>query len=455
MTIPLDNLYDYIFSLTDHNNKNLIMYRFDPHGSKDIKNLIIHNRWQPIQLSLTTVNNPYKEVRYSWHYKQLFCYDQEPLDYNHHKNNIEEKKETFTKKNLLFTVDNPIIEKILSKKNIAGHCMVDNTIYDKRLILHSEKNSADLEKYEKNGFIGVYYWAHAFIALDWYRFAKHDPNLNFSYKSEFINDFNIYSRAWTGSREYRIKFLELLRKQDLDLNSNIFFNTLDNGKHYSEHNLKNKTYDFNTQEIDSLNCITHQNTEPSKSAVYTVKDYCHSAIDVVLETVFDMKKIHLTEKILRPIACGKPFILVSEKDSLKYLKSYGFETFGDLIDESYDEILDPEQRLNAILKTMKDISNISPEKKHKLFLEMHKIAERNKKWVFSENFFDLINNELKENLYNALQTLDQQDYQTGKEPRLIYRACRRYKKYVTGNTRKMLEKYVTEFPERIELSKKI
>jgi hypothetical protein len=49
----------------------------------------------------------------------------------------------------------------------------------------------------------------------------------------------------------------------------------------------------------------------------------------VAETVFDTR-IHLTEKTLRPIACGHPFILAAGPGSLKYLQTYGFRTFSPL-----------------------------------------------------------------------------------------------------------------------------
>jgi hypothetical protein len=69
----------------------------------------------------------------------------------------------------------------------------------------------------------------------------------------------------------------------------------------------------------------------------------------VLETLFDDHRWHLTEKSLRPIACGKPFVLMATPGSLQYLRQYGFKTFDGLIDETYDSIQNPKQRLQAVL----------------------------------------------------------------------------------------------------------
>ena len=450
MTIPLDNLYDYIFNITRHNNKNLIMYRFSPHGSKNIKNLIIHNN---AELPKVKINNRYVS---SWHHKHLFCYDQEPLDFDLYKNNFEDIKFIFEKeigKGKENEFNNPIMQKIILNKNICSNPNVTKTVYDKKLLLHSEKNSIDLEKYEKNGFLGVYYWSHAFIALDWYRFAKHDISLNSIPKTNFAKDFNIYSRGWTGSREYRLKFLEILKQNNIDKKSNIFFNEYCDDKHYSIYTTKNKKWKVKKENIDNLICHTSRKIHSSASASYDVYDYKNSAIDIVLETVFDRNKIQLTEKILRPIACGKPFILVSEKGSLEYIKSYGFKTFDTLIDEDYDSISDPEKRLYAIVETMKKFSQIPQNEKNRLLSKMHDIATENKKWFFSQDFFKIINNELIRNMTEKISLLDNPEYQTAKEIRYIYRAHKFYKNLLPESQRSYSDRVISEYPERIRLSK--
>jgi len=451
MTIPLDNLYDYIFSLTGQTNKNLRMYRFSPHGSKNIKNLITHNNAGNL-----SVTDPQSGIMHqSWHQKLLFCYDQEPLDFNYYSNNTDDVKNTFVESsNTNFTGSDPLSEKIFEKQNLSAHRTVPYSIYDFKLLLHSEKNSEDLKKYEKNGFLGIYYWAHAFIALDWYRFARHDIKLKSLQKENFNNDFNIYCRAWDGSREYRLTFLSLLKKNNIDNLSNIFFNETCNNIHYSEYEPENKKWEFKKTSIDNIRFCTFRNIDSSASATYNPDDYNDAAIDIVLETVFDKRKIQLTEKLLRPIACGKPFILVAEHGSLEYIKSYGFKTFGNLIDENYDSITDPRKRLESITKTMNLISSLGQQEKNNLFLEMHKIADYNKNWFFSDDFFNIINSELKNNLENAFEKLDDPVYQTAKEIRTIFRAYKMYKKYLPQENQKDISLFLQDCKKRIELSKK-
>jgi hypothetical protein len=259
-------------------------------------------------------------------------------------------------------------------------------------LCHSEKKSLELSKYESIDAIGVYWWSHASIARDWYRYACIDQRLIYKGNS-FIYDFNVYNRAWEGSREYRLKFAEMIIENTLLHCVSTTFNQNDNGRDYRDHVFKNPKFDVKMD----LTILKPNQSQPGDSACYSYLDYQKCAIDVILETLFDDTRLHLTEKTLRPISCGKPFILVSTPGSLRYLQDYGFETFGDYIDESYDNISDPLDRLHAVIKLMKSISNLSLNKKKDLYQQLHMVAERNKKWFWSEEFAQKIVNEFKEN----------------------------------------------------------
>jgi hypothetical protein len=121
--------------------------------------------------------------------------------------------------------------------------------------------------------------------------------------------------------------------------------------------------------------------------------------------MFDDLRHHLTEKILRPIACGRPFVLASTPGSLQYLKQYGFQTFHGLIDESYDLIIDPRMRLTAIVQEMKRINDLDYKSKRLLWAELYKIAEHNKKLFFSVDWQDNIIKEFKQNFESAVSQL--------------------------------------------------
>jgi len=113
----------------------------------------------------------------------------------------------------------------------------------------------------------------------------------------------------------------------------------------------------------------------------------------------------LTEKSLRPIACGQPFILAGTTGSLAYLRSYGFKTFGMIWDERYDECADPEERLVKIANSMKQIADWSPWIREQKMAEAQAVAEHNRRHFFSKEFFDLVVKELNTNLTEAFDML--------------------------------------------------
>ena len=108
-------------------------------------------------------------------------------------------------------------------------------------------------------------------------------------------------------------------------------------------------------------------------------------------------------------------------NNLEYLKSYGFRTFNDLWDESYDQIVDPKQRLDALFDIVdykinlgeEYLSDFDPAKPHQTQLEKldmfdaaHKIARWNREWFWSDEFKDNLFTEAFKNLEIAKQKLD-------------------------------------------------
>jgi hypothetical protein len=74
---------------------------------------------------------------------------------------------------------------------------------------------------------------------------------------------------------------------------------------------------------------------------------------VVVETSVFNNNFHITEKLIRPIILKHPFLAFSSKGFLKYLQQIGFKTFSPIVDESYDDIEDIEERCAAIVAETK------------------------------------------------------------------------------------------------------
>ena len=393
MSVPLDRLYNYLDSLCNH---DLLIYRFSPHGSKNMSDL-------------TGLANYYS---FGWQWCLLtpgvIVYDQEPLYFNASTVNtlvvaagiVHKIPDSIHKQTLLDTFYK---QQILT---FWFRVLTDFRygIYDKTLLIHSEKNSRDLDRFCGSGFIGVYWWSHAAIACDWYRFAKHDISLVINFE-KITKDFLIYNRAWAGTREYRVKFTEIIVDQNLQNFCNMKFNPMDNQCHYRNFQPVNAAFKANRYDLE--NYFEPCTAAAHSSADYNSEDYISIAIEVVLETLFDDQRWQLTEKSLRPIACGRPFILAAAAGSLQYIRSYGFQTFAPYIDESYDTIQDPLSRLAAITNEMKRISQLSREDKRSLWRAIYCVAKHNQDLFFNDHWQSGIFKEFVTNINQGLAIMEQ------------------------------------------------
>ena len=406
MSIPLDNLYHWVEGLAQH---PVMLYVFRPHGSKDIFDLKqFENRPSYCDISTPIV----------------ICHDQEPLSFKLHQFNldIDRLKRLWLNRGI---ADDKSMELELNffsylanfpkfKPNWLRSAM---PIQDWVILLHSEQNSNDVEQFSSNGFRTVYYWCHAVIARDWYRFAKHDPRLN---QPCVQKTFLVYCRDWMPNREYRLKFLDLLVSAELVEDCVISTQHVNTqGVHLANYQVQDSRFAVDTQK---LLCIPNNNSPSSASADYDVNDINSTAISVVLETVVDSSKIHLTEKILRPIACGHPFILVAGPGSLAYLRSYGFKTFDLIFDESYDQETDTVKRLEMVISTMQQVQQLTASDWKKI----NEIAEFNKQHFFSAEFMNQVSTELQENLNSEIQFCLKNQFDTYWRWRKIKRRTKLY-----------------------------
>jgi hypothetical protein len=373
MSVPLDRLYNYLKDIIEEiHNGPILIYRFYPHGSKKIEDLLplvpITENWSNKVISL-----------------EIFCNDQEPLNHKLYacsvRPNIKPLTDLCQQNNIDFV-----------HQNFRGPV---NTVWDHSLLLHSEKRSAEILKYQNDEFILVYYWSHGIIARDWFRYAEHVKQ-----RKQVCKTFLIYNRAWSGTREYRLKFLDLLIQLGLENYCQASINSIEPelGIHYKNHQFNSPSW-RPTHVLE--NFFPTSTAHSHYSADFDIKDYESTDIEIVLETLFDDGRLHITEKSLRPIACAHPFILAGTHGSLEYLRSYGFKTFCHIWDENYDLIEDPQERLICIADLMKQIATWDPWVRERKMAEAQVIADYNKKHFFSETFFNNITNELQTNLSNA------------------------------------------------------
>jgi hypothetical protein len=359
----------------------VILYVFHPHGSKDIFDLGIFND-RPWYHLLPTI----------------ICHDQEPLNFSDHEFDydldrldrlLDKRKFTVGEKEFeAFLYSNPSLFPKFNANWLSAATMMDDWF----ILLHSEKNSRDVDQFRQNGFLPVYYWSHAVIARDWYRFAEYNLRLD---QRHIEKTFLVYCRDWMPNREYRLKFLDLLVEAGLHSDCVISTQQVNNqGVHLKDYTPQDPRFAVDTSR---LVCIPNNISAPTASADYDANDITTTAVSVVLETVVD-DKIHLTEKILRPIACDHAFVLLAGPGALAYLRDYGFKTFGEFWDESYDSETDTVKRMELIVKTMQQIQQLTESD----WKEVNRIAYYNKQHFFSRDFMQQVSDELQINLNTAV-----------------------------------------------------
>ena len=367
MSIPTHNLYDFVHQVTENRYHLFYFYQW---GNKELSNVIEYQikelvlNQNPPTVDFQIVNkfipDKYKDIGINFLKLTpiIFAHDQEPLNFDLYSDN---------------NLDNVYKEKsdhdLCSKTKELNIKNVRPTNYWKKwILLHSEINSNQLKKYEETGeYVGAYWWSHALISRDWFRFANYDRKLNKTYN--FKKKFLVYARDFTGSRSYRKNFLAKCKK--------------------------NKLLDFcQTQSFNFKQDSSHL------SAEYSSYDIVNTAFSVVLETVFD-ERIHLTEKTCRALATGHPFILANGPGALQYLKGYGFKTFQPWINESYDSEYNHDKRLKMIILEMQRLCSLDESTFYKTVRECYKVADHNKKLFFSDKFLNKINEQLYNNVEDA------------------------------------------------------
>jgi hypothetical protein len=111
---------------------------------------------------------------------------------------------------------------------------------------------------------------------------------------------------------------------------------------------------FNNQVTDiTINNTVHDLSWPDGGLFPQL--YIDTYFSVVTETNFSVPLDYRTEKIYKPILIGHPFVAVSSYHFYQGLKNLGFKTFSGLIDETFDNILNDDDRITAITNTIKNL----------------------------------------------------------------------------------------------------
>lgn len=227
----------------------------------------------------------------------------------------------------------------------------------------------------------AYYFFHGWAALDWYR----GYNRTFLHQPKRIqHTFLCPNNIVGGKRRHRLELFNELCKRDLVKSNLVSMPAVCpyegiTVKDYIDCNIE---LPLSIDDFDNYANNSHQITMWQQAA--------ESLVHVVTETSYYGNKNHLTEKTFKPVILKQPFILVSNRGSLEYLRRYGFKTFSSVWDESYD-ILPDQERIVAIADLLEELEHADWQSIQK---QCEPIVQHNYDWFYSGKFEQVLWDEL-------------------------------------------------------------
>jgi hypothetical protein len=327
-------------------------------------------------------------------------WDQEPIHLNVHMPAFEQ----------VVNMNNDI-HQVCKKRNQLNQLAIDAG-YTKPLnanrqvgaIITSERDSDIVDTVcKKYNWKNYYYFFHGWAALDWYR--GYDKTFLIKPWTERIitRTFLAPNRIVAGEREHRLEMLYWIFKLGMS-NNHISCPAVCPAENIAITDaiqpLKNKYPDIKTvfaKQSLPMN-FEGETDHPMHSCWLSLFDQsAESLLYLVTETVATGRRHHLTEKTFKPIALGMPFVIVGTQGSLKYLRSYGFKTFGDLWDESYDDEPNDSRRIEKIAQVLKQLDGLE-EHRQDIFQSAWEIIEHNWNHFYGGGFEQILWQELQDML---------------------------------------------------------
>jgi hypothetical protein len=275
----------------------------------------------------------------------IFFFDQEPIHLNIHTATFEE----------------------VLRRN-------DDLKGAKGAICTSERDSDNVDELcARYGWTKHYYFFHGWAALDWYRGYDKTFLIKPIAERAPTKTFIAPNRIIAGERKHRLEMLYHIFKNGMTDNhiSCPAVCPVENISIVDAAAPLISVYP-DIQEVFAAQQLpinfAGETDHPMHSCWLSLFDEAaDSLLYLVTETVATGRRHHITEKTFKPIALGMPFVMVGTQGSLEYLRSYGFKTFGDFWDESYDTIADPHQRIAAVASLLKSLCDLSVEERIALF----------------------------------------------------------------------------------------
>jgi len=336
----------------------------------------------------------------TYEHNYTLLWDQEPIDLSIHQRTFES----------VVALNQDLQDKCNTRNKInqvivnAGYHRPLVTDYKIGAIITSEQNSEYVQQVcDQFGWQHHYYFFHGWAALDWYRGYNRTFLIEPWQHRNITKTFLSPNRIVAGERQHRLEMLYWIFKLGMN-NNHISCPSVCPVENIAildaVQPLKHKYLDIEAVFAEQSLPITFEGEtdHPMHSCWLSLFDQsAESLLYLVTETVATGRRHHLTEKTFKPIALGMPFVIVGTQGSLKYLRSYGFRTFGDLWDESYDDEPDDSKRIEKIAQVLELLDGLG-EYRQDIFESAHEIIEHNWNHFYGGGFEAILWQELKDML---------------------------------------------------------
>ena len=272
------------------------------------------------------------------------------------------------------------------------------------ILANSERSSLLDDFLPSQDYYNWYYFFHGFAALAWYRDFQYIEPQSFN---RFDKVFICHNHITSKYRSYRLHLVSNLIEQDLIKHGHVSLfadnwqQTIEDPKNLLDGRARVKIY--KTLKDVSLPLVDDTESPAGDLSANINIDTLTSALwHVVPETVYFLPKLHLTEKVFKPIVARRPFLLVAAPGNLAYLKSYGFKTFDRWIDESYDTETDHYIRIEKITEELKKLCALTSAELTQMHTEMQEVLDYNFNHFYG-NFKKIIVDELVDNFADILK----------------------------------------------------
>lgn len=244
--------------------------------------------------------------------------------------------------------------------------------------------------------VKVYTWMDWFITTSYFytkvRPKLIDDKLITTSKSKY---FDILLGCRRNHRDFVFQYIHDNNLQDLVIMT--YYQRWDLDLRLTDHIFETEGLDFlpDSDYTHSVHQVRYYGHRMNLSQVVPFIVYNDSYYSVVAETNASNQFNFYTEKIVKPILGRRLFIAIAGKGYLKNLQSFGFKTFGDVIDESYDYEVDDQTRWRMAMDQVRYLTAQDPEK---IQAKIKDVVEHNQRLMLEHDWYQDFTNRLTQSL---------------------------------------------------------